>query len=285
MDSALLRQRNFALLLLISLAACSHTRPMPEVQVSEATTSQTPQPLSELEQTRQQVAKLQDRVQDLETRLSALNDKINVENGGNVAETTTNKIPTVAVEVPSGHGRVIPAKKIASKPRPVTADISDDDSSEAVDRFREAKILYDSKRYSDSVLEFAEFVKNESEHPLAPAAQYYVGMSYLKQNEYKLAEEELSRGLLSYAHSNYVPDTLLALSEVSRSLKKPEKVTYYQEKLVASFPNSPQAKKILSKESDPVRTMETGEASVVSKPEVPQVNKPTLKESSEDGAP
>ena len=35
----------------------------------------------------------------------------------------------------------------------------------ATDRFREAKILFDSKKYSDAVLEFSDFVKNEPGMP------------------------------------------------------------------------------------------------------------------------
>jgi TolA-binding protein len=299
MDFALLRQRNFALLLLMALpvVGCSHVRTVPQdnERGSDANTSQIPQPPSELELTRQQVSKLQDRVQDLEVRLSALNDKINLENGAPALDASSAKIQTVVVEAPPAHAKVIPSKKVtAAKPKTAAApEMAGDDesaaSSDAADRFREAKILYDSKRYSDSVLEFAEFVKNEPDHPFAPAAQYYVGMSYLKQNEYKLAEEELSRGLLSYAHSDYVPDTLLALSEVSASLKKPEKVTYYQEKLVNYFPNSPQAKRIGSAPTSaneearaPVaqataRTMETTEEpTVLAKPAAPEVTTPTV---------
>ena len=251
MVSARIRQRNLGLLLALAILAqaCAHGRSAP--QTADVTTSQTPQPPSDIELARQQISKLQDRVQDLEVRLSALNDKINLENGSGT--TSSLKLPTEAVEAPVSHSKAVPVKKPERKGKPATAEVAgagDDDkssatsSTEAVDRFREAKILYDSKRYSDSVLEFSEFVKNESDHPLAAAAQYYVGMSYLKQNEYKLAEEELSRGLISYAHSSYVPDTLLALADVSGSLKKPTKVTYYREKLLNHFPNSPQAKSL-----------------------------------------
>jgi TolA-binding protein len=238
------RQRNLGLLFAIGLImqACAHGHAVPETADANAvSTSRTLQPPSDIELARQQISKLQDRVQDLEVRLSALNDKINLENGSGAPSSL--KLPTEAVEAPAAHAKVVPAKRPERKSKVfVGSEEKSGSSSEAVDRFREAKILFDSKRYSDSVLEFSEFVKNEPDHPLAAAAQYYVGMSYLKENEYKLAEEELSRGMISYAHSSYIPDTLLALSEVSQDLKKPTKVIYYREKLLSHFPNSPQAK-------------------------------------------
>jgi TolA-binding protein len=285
MDLARIPRRNLALpltlTLLVMLTGCAHAPSVPQT----AEVSQAPQPQSETEIARGQIAKLQDRVQDLEVRLSAMNDKINLENGAPNSSATT-KLPTEVVEVPAAHGKVIPGKKVEKKTKPETAEIASEsedrtNSSEVIDRFREAKILYDSKRYSDSVLEFSEFVKNEPEHPLAAGAQYYVGMSYFKQNEYKLAEEELSRGLLSYGRSSYVPDTLLALSQVSASLQKPAKVTYYREKLMSHFPNSPQAKSFGRSEAvemaAPAKSMETAdEPSVISKPEVPTVETPKI---------
>ncbi len=218
-------------------------------------------PVSKGDSEHDQISKLQEKIQDLETRLGALNDKINLENGvanssstsaaSNTPSSSTppphakTEILNEEVDVPPAHAKVIP--HVTSEKKTKVIKLSGNDAasrSEAIDRFREAKILYDSKRFSDAVLEFSEFVKNEPEHPLASAAQYYVGMSYFNQKEYKLAEEEFSRGLLSYPHSSYTPDTLLALSKVSISLKKQNKVTYYREKLLSSFPNSPQAKKL-----------------------------------------
>jgi TolA-binding protein len=276
-------------LALFTLPACAHAPMTPQTAEAPLTAA----PPSDMEIARGQISKLQDRVQDLEVRLSALNDKINIENGA--PNTLANsKIPTASVEPPAAHGKVIPKTKPESKTKPATAEIASGEdgtpSSEVVDRFREAKILYDSKRYSDSVLEFSEFVKNEPDHPLAAGAQYYVGMSYLKQNENKLAEEELSRGLLSYGHSSYVPDTLLALSQVSASLQKTTKVSYYREKLLANFPNSPQAKGLgmstaveMAAPTTPTsRAMESSEEpTVVSQPEIPTVAAPKFEEGSE----
>jgi len=213
-----------------AICGCSSA---PEASDSAPIASVETQPIqkSQAAQDQDRIQKLQEKIQDLETRLSALNDKINLENGAKTEAEASETIPTENVQAPSAHAKVIPTEK---------ALVQD----EAIDRYREAKILYDSKRYSDAIVEFAEFVKNEPEHVLAPAAQYFMGMSYAEQKEYKLAEEELSRGLLSYPHSDYVPDTLLSLARVSDVLQKPERALYYRQKLLSHFPNSPQAKDV-----------------------------------------
>ena len=227
---------------------------------------------------RDHILKLQEKVADLETRLTALNEKITLESGATPKATDPHpqietpptapvkSLPSEVVSAPVSENKVIPKTKAQNKPSFT--------SNESVDRFREAKILFDSKRYSDAVLEFSDFVKNEPDHVLAPAAQYYLGLSYLKQKEYKLAEEELSRGMLSYPHSAHIPDSLLALAEVSTALKKPGRVTYFKEKLQSQFPNSPQAKSLAALR-DPVPTeepkvIESRPKSMIDSPESPE---------------
>ncbi len=238
-----------------------------------------------MEIAREQIIKLQEKVQDLETRLGALNDKINLENG--MPSAPRSSLPTEVVTAPAAHGSVIPKAKTIEKKAPPVSKVKKNEafaSNESVDRFREAKILFDSKRYSDAVVEFSEFIKNEPDHALAPAAQYYLGMSYYHQKEYKMAEEELSRVLLSYAHSSYIPDTLASLAQVSLVLKKPNRVLYFKEKLQSQFPNSPQAKSLtvaqnaVAKEAPAPRQMETtDEPKVIEGPKTPET--PNLNES------
>ena len=263
------------------LSACAHN---PSFNPSQESSDAGAPPVESkplIDPTQEKLTKLQERVQDLETRLSALNDKINLENGsqGTPGGTVEKKLPTETVVVPPTHAKIIPVKTGAKKSKKEMNEGFA--SNESVDRFREAKILYDSKKYPDAVLEFSAFVKNEPDHALAPAAQYFLGMSYLNQNEYKLAEEEFSRGLLSYSHSSYTPDTLLALAQVSEKLNKQNKVSYYKEKILSNFPNSPQAKSLslnspkLAPETnttdDKASEMPSGEASVVEKPLAPMV--------------
>lgn len=250
------------------LPSCAHRAPAPPVSQLE------PAPLPVTESMESRISKLQDRIVDLETRISALNDKINLTQG--VPPSPPASPAVEVVEVPAAHGKVLPpAPKRPVKPPVVAVPAASKKTSfagdPAVDRFREAKILFDTGRYSDSIVEFSDFVRNEPDHPLAPSAQYHLGMGYLEQKEYKLAEDELNRLLLSFPHSGHVPDALLALHRVSEALKKAPRAIYYKEKLLAQFPNSPQAKSMKREPTRSEAVMPTeDEPKVIERPGLPQ---------------
>ena len=254
-----LRVVSLAFLITLSLTACASHPISPEDMKGDAKTSSpaAEKPAEKPVDERENISRLQERVQDLETRLSALNDKINLAQGVTPSASGPTNSPPVGTVIPSVSAVPAPAKrdvKEIPETTVVTAPAAHAHTvpvakpkaeafvqDETVDRYREAKILFDSKRYSDSVVEFSNFVKNYPDHVLAPAAQYYVGIGYLQQKEYKLAEEELNRELMAYPHSQFTPDTLVALADVSASLNKPTRVLYYKEKLLSVFPHSPQA--------------------------------------------
>ena len=231
---------------------------------------------------------------DLETRISALNDKINLTQGVPPTPTglATEKTEKQAVEVvstPAAHAQVVPQSKASPKALPKKAPVihsaspatrkASFASDPALDRFREAKILFDTRRYSDAIVEFSDFIKNDPDHPLAPSAQYHLAMGYLEQKEYKLAEDEFNRVLLSYPHSSHVPDTLLALHRVSEALKKGPRATYFKEKLLSQFPNSPQAKAFSATRPAPSEKSDSGfesseEPKLIEKPVTPIAPEP-----------
>lgn len=200
---------------------------------------------TELVAAKEHIAKLEDKIMEIETRLTALNDKINLED----AEKPAIAKKDAPAQLPTEKVQPAPAAKNAIIPRPSKALSKFAETfqqDEATDRFREAKILYDSNKPADAILEFSDFVKDHPRHVLASNAQFFIGMGYLQQKEYKMAEEEFSRLLISYPHSNAVPDALLALVKVSGLLQKPARVSYFKEKLSSHFANSPQAKQVAS---------------------------------------
>ena len=197
------------------------------------------------------IAKLEDKIIELETRLTALNDKINLEDGEKPAkaETPITSLPTEKVQpAAAAKNATIPKPVAIAKPhpKPQSKFAESFQQDEATDRYREAKILFESNKPADAILEFSDFVKDNPRHALASNAQYFIGMGYLQQKEYKLAEEELSRVLVNYPHSNAIPDALLALVKVSALLQKSSRVLYFKEKLNSHFANSPQAKMLAS---------------------------------------
>jgi TolA-binding protein len=236
---------------LLLLGACAHTSP-----------SVSP-PKDELGIAREQIQKLQEKVQDLEVRLTAMNEKINLENSAApVPPAPAKSLPVEVAVPPAAQSKAIPQNHGAAKPAFA--------SNEVVDRFREAKILFDAKRYSDAIIEFSDFLKSDPTHPLAASAQYHLGISYFRQKEYKLAEEELSRCLIAYPHSGHIPDTLLALAGISDALKKESRSQYFREKLLSQFPNSPQARGITTPLAEP-RVIEQPARKQEELPVVPEV--------------
>lgn len=204
---------------------------------------------SEITAAHEQIAMLEDKIMDLETRLTALNEKINLEDAEKKPLETKSadakpetKLPVEKVQPAAAAKNVVIPRP--SKPQSKFAESFQQD--ESTDRYREAKILFDTGKYADAVLEFSDFVKDNPRHALASNAQYFIGMGYLQQKEYKIAEEEFSRVLMNYPHSNAVPDTLLGLIKVSDQLQKPARSTYFKEKLNSHFANSPQAKAVAS---------------------------------------
>lgn len=231
-------QRSPKLLFLVSLNGMILTSCASSSSGSKPETN----PQEDAQATREFVVKLEDKIIELETRITALNEKINLEQ--TAATDSRSKIEPVK-EIPVQKIQPAPAARnqlIPSPPKAKNRFAESFQNDEATDRYREAKILFDANKPADAILEFSDFLKDHPRHVLAGNAQYFIGMGYFLQKEYKLAEEELSRVLINYPYSNAVPDTLAALMRVSELLQKPTRVNYFKEKLESHFANSPQAK-------------------------------------------
>lgn len=214
---------------------------------------------------KEQITRIEEKIIELETRFGALNEKFNLLNSDRPeAVKAESKIETTRVQPPAAKNAVIPHP---AKEHSRFADSFHHD--EATDRYREAKILFETHKYADAILEFSEFIKNNPRHVLASNAQYHIGICYLQQKEYKIAEEELTRVLIDHPNSNAVPDALASLVTVSDALGKSNKTAYYREKLESFFPNSPQAH-ALPKSNAPVKVDSAEpEKSAIEKPAMP----------------
>jgi TolA-binding protein len=217
----------------------------------------------ELIAAKEQISKLEEKIIELETRFGALNEKFNLLNSDKPDASPATKTETVKVQP-------VAAAKNATIPAPATEHGKFADSfhhNEATDRYREAKILFETQKYSDAILEFGEFLKNHPRHALASNAQLHIGLSYFHQKEYKIAEEELTRVLIDHPHSNAIPDTLAALMKTSSELGNPARVAYFREKLNAFFANSPQSQVTIPEQSE---KPSSSESKSVEKPSTPQ---------------
>ena len=109
--------------------------------------------------------------------------------------------------------------------------------------FRKGLMFFRTEKYSDSILALSEFVDKNKDHILAGAAQFYIGESYFKQKEYRLATQEYRQVLESYPQSVHISDTLGRLAIAQEAIKKHQESNRYRQLLSSIFPQSPAAAK------------------------------------------
>jgi len=145
--------------------------------------------------------------------------------------------PIVGVLAPVTSGVGTPVQPPASSQDPDFGLVNDT----AVQNYREALLLYHAQKYPEATLAFSKFIDDNPDHPLSGSAQYYIGDSYLKQNEYRLAIQEFKRVLTSYGHSIHISDTLLGLALAEDALKDSSSAENHKHLLFSLFPQSPAA--------------------------------------------
>lgn len=184
------------------------------------------------------------KLDSMEGKLGAMNDKVDATKSNIDHIMNPKKASTVAVPENVADGRGLPVDTSDSL---VGAGGAVDDpeagyvQDSATNAFRQGMIFFKGQKYSEAILSFATFIEQFPDHPLAGAAQYYVGECYMKQNEFQLASNELQRVITSYDRSSHVAETLKSLAIAEDQLKHAEEAQKYRQSLVAMFPNSPAA--------------------------------------------
>ncbi len=196
-------------------------------------TGATPADSNRVQTLQKTVEQLTEKIDQLETRITSLNDIVKAQTVAPPSEKST-KIPTTAVSTP-----LAMEKEISESAR-----VSVQGDGEPIQRFRKALVLFDASRWSDSVIEFSTFLRDFADHSMAGAAQFYLGESYFKQNEYRLASDEFQRVLVSYDSSSFVPDSLLRLVQCQEKLRLKEDAAKTRQLLLALFPQSPAARQL-----------------------------------------
>ena len=183
------------------------------------------------------ITTLNQRIEGLENKIATLSDKqeVTLSTLDSMVATQPPKSTAVAPHPADGAGTPIDKKKMQ-------ADLEHgfiEDS--AIKSYRQAIILFRAERYQDAVLSFSAFLERFADHALAGSAQYYVGESYFRQKEYKLALQEFQRVLTSYDRSSHVSDTLARMAEAEDILKKDTDAAKHRQMLTSLFPQSPAA--------------------------------------------
>jgi tol-pal system protein YbgF len=211
------------LLVAAGCASSSELRPETEAALQSA---------NESAKLREQVEALQARIDSLESKLTSINDKVDA------TKINAEKLTAVPAQPTEAAGTPVEPSTALNDPE---AGLVNDSSVQA---YRQAMILFKSKKYPEAVLAFSSFIERYADHPLAGSAQFYVGESYFRQKEYKLAIEEFQRVLTSYDRSSAVPETLRQIADAEEHVRQAEDALKHRQLLLSLFPQSPSAQAV-----------------------------------------
>lgn len=183
---------------------------------------------------RMSAAGLNARLDALEAKLAAMNDKL---------DATQHALDNfLTAHSPRMSGVNIPASEAAGTPVGATDENAPGFVQDAaVQLYRKANILFESERYADANLAYSNFLEKYPDHPLAGSAQFKIGEGYFRRKEYKQAVQEFQKVLTSYDRSPAISATLRDLSEAEDALDRPQEAARYRQQLTSLFPSSPAA--------------------------------------------
>lgn len=186
------------------------------------------------------VKELRTVVNQLTTRLEVMEEKLEAARTSMDALLAHQRArPTPIVAHPArGGGQPVTATPAEAAHKDLEGGFVNDD---AVQTFRKGMLLLNAGRYPDALTQFSGFLEKYPDHPLAGSAQYYMGNSYFRQKEYKLALREYQRVLTSYDRSSQVAQTLREMAESEDALKRTEDAARHRQLLMSLFPHSPAA--------------------------------------------
>ncbi|MEK6704901.1 MAG: tetratricopeptide repeat protein [Bdellovibrionota bacterium] len=203
-------------------------------------------------QTTAAISALTARIDSLETKLNAMNDKVTAVKA--FSPTLPDEDSSYAIKPKITQVTPHPATGIGVSPKHMELD-SGFINDEAIQSYRKAMILFQAKRYPDAMLAFSSFVEKYPDHALAGSAQYHVGSAYFKQGEYKLALQEFKRVLMSYDRSSHISHAIGSMVETEEKLGMSAEALRHRQILTSVFPQSPAM--AIEKETEPEHKLDT----------------------------
>ena len=213
------------LLAVLSLAACNSyayypgkskavTPPPGNGEAPAAQPAPAPQSPPDLAQ---QVKALEERVQQLETRL---------------AETEAPRPAAPAASRAQARPSAKGTGASSGYPPPAAAQ-----EKIYVEGYR----LYQNKKYAGARDKFAQYLKSQPQGPKAPEARYYLAHSFAHEGKHQEAAVEFNKLVTQFPKSNLAP---AALKQQALAYKGENQTKLYQstlKKLVQAYPKSPEA--------------------------------------------
>jgi TolA-binding protein len=205
-----------------------------------------PQRVKELED---KIRVLTLRLEEMESKVMAMHDKIDETRAGVETLSLASKgqiIPATVTVLPHPVDRSRSAGVAVPESRVRTEVGSAYVQSEAVQSYRKAMILLETKKLREAILQFGLFLEEQPDHILAGSAQYHIGECYYLLDEPKLAAQELQRVLTTYDRSPFVADTHRLLAEIHRKLNDSAKANHHEQILARYYTQSPAAKEVMN---------------------------------------
>lgn len=246
----ILKQGVLSILLTFTVFAscgCSTPTKKEDTPPSQDTVSQ-----NELKNT---ITTLTSRLDTLELKLTSLNDKFEITQNrvNNLSGYQKSKLTPIISTPTSQTG--VPIEEIPTLKTNAESEFSL--RNPMIESYRQALVLYQTKKYPESILAFSAFLEKYPDHPLAGSAQFYVGDSYLKQKEFKLALQEFNHVLVSYDRSRHVPETLKQMALAEDALQQTDEAAKHRHLLTSLFPQSPAASLTMLDEPPPTAPIES----------------------------
>lgn len=224
-----------------------------------------------------ELARLNSKVEALETKLASLSDNIQVKHDqaaqpklraehsmdSEGAATKLNADHDVDPEMDAGKALAVETMHSANKlPHGVKTSVenvsSEDASIEAaapstgsVEKdFQNAMKLMDAKKFKEAANQFFSIAKQNRNHSLASHALYWAGEAGSRARNWKIAISHWSNLEANYPRSIYIADALAGLASAYAANANTEQANHYREVLMKAFPDSPAASSLTANIGD-----------------------------------
>lgn len=173
---------------------------------------------NENESLRQEVARLNGRIEVLSNQLA--NDEQKQKDFYTDLDTRLRKLEPQSVNIDGQDAMVAPAEQ---------------------QDYNSAFALFKSGDYKKSGQAFSDFILHYPQSAYAPSAQYWIGNSYYSQNDYRSAIAAQETLLKKYPDNAKAPDAMLNIASSYIGLKDLKAAKKTLKELVAKYPNAPAA--------------------------------------------
>jgi tol-pal system protein YbgF len=157
------------------------------------------------------------------------------------------KIDSIRQEVETLKKPAPPFQPIISQPQPGTTPPSSLEGDSGEEIYNEAYSKLKAGDREEARAKFKKFLEVYPHHELADNAQFWIGESYYREQQYEEAVLAFEEVIKKYPKGNKVPDAMLKEGLALSELGKGKEAKYVLKKLIEKYPRSEPAKIAKSK--------------------------------------